>query len=85
MDVAPPLDGLFDRQIGSYENYPYSDGLSEDKRTWNKQRLVRFLSDPQGAYPGTTMPNAQLGEWEVDAIAEFLATVEASAPPANQG
>lgn len=76
IDVGPPLDGISRRIIGSYPNYPYTEALLSTDRAWTHDRLVRYLIDPKGAIPGTSMSDMQLGKWEADAIAEYLASIK---------
>ena len=71
--VAPPLNGLFKRKIGSVPGYTYSHDLADAHGKWTKSRLKRFLRDPQAMYPGTGMPPpGELQDWEERAIMDYL-------------
>ncbi|KZZ61912.1 cytochrome c family protein, partial [Oleiphilus sp. HI0123] len=53
--VGPNLRGKYGQPAASASNFNYSSGLSESNLTWNEANLDRFLEDPAGTVPGTTM------------------------------
>ncbi len=53
--VGPNLRGRYGQPAASANNFNYSSGLSESDLTWNEATLDRFLKDPAGTVPGTTM------------------------------
>jgi len=54
--IGPSLLGVFGRPAGSAEGFGgYSQAMRESGIVWSRRSLARFLSDPQGTVPGTTM------------------------------
>ncbi len=54
--MGPDLYKLLDRDIASAENYSaYTPALKKLSGTWDRERLDRFLRDPQAMIPGTSM------------------------------
>ncbi|MAY67696.1 MAG: cytochrome c family protein [Rhodospirillaceae bacterium] len=53
--VGPRHCGLAGRQAGGLPGFDYSDAMRAAGFTWNRQTLDRFLADPLGVVPGTTM------------------------------
>lgn len=56
--IGPQLNGLVGRRIGSNEGYDYSDPLVEaaaEGDIWSAETLDRFLQNPRGYLPGTSM------------------------------
>lgn len=53
--VGPRHCGLNGRQAGGLSGFEYSDALRAARFTWNTQTLDRFLANPLGVVPGTTM------------------------------
>jgi cytochrome c len=49
---------LFERRAGSARGYEYSGAMKRSKIVWNEKTLDRFLADPLGTVPGTTMTYA---------------------------
>lgn len=74
LGAGPPLDGVVGRGIGGVEGYSYSAALAGADETWTRARLIDFLIDPSGRYPGTTMPPTNLPRETAQAVADFLAT-----------
>jgi len=56
--VGPRHCGLIGRRAGSVAGFDYSDAMKQSKLTWTQQNLERFLADPLGTVPGTTMTYA---------------------------
>ncbi|KGM31143.1 c-type cytochrome, partial [Inquilinus limosus] len=53
--AGPSLAGVVGRKAGSVQGARYSKALQESGITWDAQSLDRFLADPRGAVPGTSM------------------------------
>jgi aldose sugar dehydrogenase len=54
--MGPDLRGLMDRKVASAENYgAYTPALKKLGGDWSRERLDRFLRDPQAMAPGTSM------------------------------
>ena len=53
--VGPRHCGLKGRQAGGMPGFEYSDAMRATGFTWDDQTLDRFLADPLGIVPGTTM------------------------------
>ncbi|GAA5321050.1 MAG: hypothetical protein Aseana_31140 [Candidatus Pelagadaptatus aseana] len=53
--VGPNLRGKYGQSAASDANFNYSSGLSNSELTWDETNLDRFLKDPAGTVPGTTM------------------------------
>ncbi len=53
--VGPPLWGLANRDIASYDNFGYSEGLKQHQGKWNAEKLDAFLASPATFAPGTNM------------------------------
>jgi cytochrome c oxidase assembly protein subunit 11 len=54
--IGPPLNGVVGRQAGSVSGYPYSSALTQAQVVWNAATLDKWLTNPRGFIPGTTMP-----------------------------
>lgn len=53
--TGPRHCGLFGRSAGSVPGFEYSDAMRRSGIVWNAKTLDRFLADPIGTVPGTTM------------------------------
>ncbi len=51
--AGPHLAGLMGRQIGSVEDFRYSDALIQEDRAWDAGLLSAYLTDPRGTIPGS--------------------------------
>lgn len=56
--VGPRHCGLIDRRAGSVPGFDYSAAMKQSRLTWSRENLDRFLADPVGTVPGTTMTYA---------------------------
>ena len=55
-DASRDLYKLLDREVATAENYgAYTPALKKLGGTWDRERLDRFLRDPQAMAPGTSM------------------------------
>ena len=62
--VGPRHCGVIGRRAGTVAGFEYSPAMKRSKLTWTRESLERFLADPIGTVPGTTMtyagvPNAK--------------------------
>ena len=72
-NAAPPLGEVFGRDIGGLPDFAYSEALAELGGTWDRDRLIAYLDDPQGFAPGTTMPDPGLDDPAViEALTDIL-------------
>ena len=53
--IGPNLAGVFGRLAGSAPGFDYSPALRGAGFVWSPQELERWLADPAGFLPGTTM------------------------------
>ncbi len=74
--VGPSLFGIVGRKTGSVPGFHYSDANKGANLTWDEATLDRYLTDPRGVIPGTTMAYAGLKDEQKrkDLIA-YLATL----------
>lgn len=74
--AGPNLRGVVGRRVGGDPGFDYSPVLEQAGRncdTWDFERLVRFLEDPEEMYPGLWMGgNGLRAEAERGAVARFL-------------
>lgn len=54
-NTGPSLVDLAGRRIGSVDGYAYSDAMKAQAGDWTPDALNRFLADPTGVVPGTSM------------------------------
>nr|WP_319533880.1 c-type cytochrome [uncultured Vibrio sp.] len=79
--VGPPLWGLAERTIASFEGFNYSEGIKQHQGKWDAEKLDAFIASPEEFAPGTNMlfpgvkdPGARA------AIIAWLATKNPSPP-----
>ena len=72
-DIGPHLVGVVGRRIGEVDGWNSSEALRSLGGVWTRDSLARFLADPQGFAPGTTMGAQGLSESEVAAVADYIA------------
>lgn len=72
--IGPALYGVFGRKIGSATGFKYSGGLSTKKsQEWTADLLDKWLENPAGFAPGTSMAFAGLkGQDERDDVIKYL-------------
>ncbi len=74
--AGPNLRGVVGRRVGGDPGFDYSPVLERAGRgggSWDLERLVRFLEDPEEMYPGLWMgANGLRAEAERGAVARFL-------------
>lgn len=53
--IGPPLWGVVGRDIAGFDDFAYSDALTEKEGNWDYQKLDAFLTQPRDWAPGTKM------------------------------
>jgi len=53
--TGPRHCGLLGRRAGALPGFDYSEAMRRSRIVWSEATLDRFLADPLGAVPGTTM------------------------------
>ena len=53
--IGPSLAGVFNAKAASKSGFDYSDAMENSGLTWNQATLDRYLEDPKGVVPGTSM------------------------------
>lgn len=76
--VGPKHAGIVGRKVGSIKDFSYSTALKKSELVWNKDLLVRWLTDPEQVIPGQAM-GFRLGNVQdrMDVVA-YLATLKAA-------
>ena len=81
--TGPSLRGVVERPVAATTFQSYSTALSAMSGRWTSDRLKRYISDPQGTVPGTTMPAPGVID---DALLDALiALLDKTAMPAGGG
>ena len=74
--VGPSLFGLVGRKSGAVDGFHYSDANKNSGLTWDQVTLDKYLGDPRGTVPGTTMTYAGVkNEEQRRDIIAYLATL----------
>jgi cytochrome c len=75
--LGPGLLGVIGRQAGSTPGFRYSKAMKNSNIVWDEKSLEAFVTAPQKAVPGTTMPFAGLPDQQerTDLIA-YLETLK---------
>jgi len=60
--VGPRHCGLIGRRAGAVQGFAYSEAMRKSGIVWNARTLDRFLADPPGEVPGTTMTYAGVAD-----------------------
>lgn len=53
--AGPRHCGLIGRRAGTVEGFAYSEAMKRSGIVWDRATLDRFLADPMGVVPGTSM------------------------------
>jgi cytochrome c len=69
--TGPKHCGLFGRRAGRAPGFHYSPAMAQADFVWDEETLDRFLRDPTGTVPGTSMGYAGIadGQERADLIA----------------
>jgi cytochrome c2 len=71
--AAPSLRGVVGRNVATVKGYDYSQAMTRFGGRWTTERLDRFIADPRGTVPGTTMAFEGIDDaGERKRIVEFL-------------
>ena len=83
--VGPRHCGVLGRRAGGIKGFDYSMAMRKSGIVWNARTLDRFIADPLGVIPGTTMTYAGIKDSaeRADLIA-FLASTT-NAPECKRG
>lgn len=77
--AGPNLHGVMGRRVGAAPDFGYSPVLQAARdagETWDRDRMVRFLADPEEMYPGLWMgANGLRRAAERAAVADYLQSV----------
>ena len=60
--TGPRHCGLFGRKAGSVPGFDYSEAMKRSGIVWDAATLDRFLANPLGTVPGTTMGYAGIAD-----------------------
>jgi len=60
--TGPRHCGLFGRKAGSVPGFDYSPAMKRSGIVWNAATLDRFIANPLGTVPGTTMGYAGVAD-----------------------
>ena len=58
--IGPSLAGVFSSPAAAKARFDYSPALRQSGLVWDEASLDRFLADPRGTVPGTSMAYAGL-------------------------
>ena len=53
--IGPSLAGVFGRRAGTLAGFEFSQAMKDAGLAWNQANLDRYLENPRGVVPGTTM------------------------------
>ncbi len=73
-EIGPHLNNLFNRTVGSADDYNYSPVLRRDNRMWTAELLESFLKNPDDEFRGNRMQQMRLTSAETDSIIHYLQT-----------
>lgn len=74
--IGPSLAGVFGAKAGHASGFEYSEAMLGSGLTWNAATLDRYLENPRGVVPGTTMSFAGVKDDAKRAqIIEYLKTL----------
>lgn len=74
--IGPSLAGVFGRRAGTAGGFEFSQAMKDSGLTWNQATLDRYLTDPRGVVPGTTMAyNGVKDAAQRQAVINYLKTL----------
>jgi cytochrome c len=75
--TGPTLKGIVGRASAAVSGFAYSGAMKRAHLTWTSDELDKYLTDPQGAVPGNTMPYAGLADAQQrSALIAYLGTLK---------
>ena len=54
--MGPSLHGLMGREVGSLDDFPFSEAMVTADFIWTEETLDAFIENPMQYLPGTVMP-----------------------------
>lgn len=74
--IGPSLAGVLGRRAGTAAGFTFSQAMKDSGLTWNQANLDRYLTDPRGVVPGTTMTyNGVKDAAQRQAVINYLKTL----------
>lgn len=74
--IGPSLAGVFGAKAGHVSSFDYSDAMAGSGLTWDQATLNRYLENPQGVVPGTSMSYGGLKNADQrKAVVDYLKTL----------
>jgi len=74
--IGPSLAGVFGRRAGTAAGFEFTQAMKDSGLTWNQAGLDRYLTDPRGVVPGTTMAyNGVKDAAQRQAVINYLKTL----------
>jgi cytochrome c2 len=74
--IGPSFAGVFGRRAGTAAGFTFSQAMKDSGLTWNQANLDRYLTDPRGVVPGTTMAyNGVKDAAQRQAVINYLKTL----------
>jgi cytochrome c len=75
--AGPSLRGVVGRKVGGDTGFGgYTSVLSDSKETWTPDNLGAFLTDPNAAKPGTSMPISVKNDADRADLVAYLASLK---------
>lgn len=76
--AGPSLRGVFGRQAGTLEDYPYSEAMKRSGIIWTEETIKAWISDPLTFIPGSRKRGHTLYDDELlDDLMAYLARAQA--------
>lgn len=73
--IGPALGTVIGRKAGTQPGFGYSAALKNAGHTWDAEKLVTWLANPQAFVPGAVMPFRLGSEEERRDVAAYLASL----------
>lgn len=75
--LGPTLWGVGGTKAGEMEGFTFSPAMKKSGIVWNKENLVRFITDPKKAVPGNKMAFAgQKNAAAAAALADYILSLK---------
>jgi cytochrome c len=75
--TGPTLKGIVGRGSASISGFAYSGAMKRAHLTWTPDQLDKYITDPQAAVPGNTMPFAGMPDAQQRAaLIAYLGTLK---------
>ena len=76
--VGPALRGVVGRTAGKASGYFYSKAMSSAQHTWDRRKLIAWLTDPEGVVPGQEMNYRLDGRQDREDVVAYLGSLLAA-------